>query len=237
LFLQGASADLGPREGFVGDPAVADCNGRQLAFAALAALEGLPPPRTQFVYSGPVVSGATIGTWRHEPLDAKSLRPYRTWSVAQWSVPLAYRPDLPSAEQTQAELAEWQRREAEAIAAGNAELARDCRARAEQATRQLWRLGALPRGNFPLPVTLARLGGAAWLFVAGEHYQNLQTALRQRLPDLPIMVSTITGGWQPGYIPPADIYGRGIYQEQIAVVAAGSAEQLLSAIVDGLGVG
>ena len=35
LFLQGASGDLGPREGFVGDTAVADRNGRQLGFAAL----------------------------------------------------------------------------------------------------------------------------------------------------------------------------------------------------------
>ena len=34
LFLQGASGDLGPRDGYVGDPAVADRNGRQLGFAA-----------------------------------------------------------------------------------------------------------------------------------------------------------------------------------------------------------
>ena len=45
LFLQGASGDLGPREGFVGDPAVADRNGRQLAFAALAALATPPAAR------------------------------------------------------------------------------------------------------------------------------------------------------------------------------------------------
>jgi hypothetical protein len=31
VFLQGASGDIGPRDGFVGDPAVADRNGRQLA--------------------------------------------------------------------------------------------------------------------------------------------------------------------------------------------------------------
>lgn len=35
LFLQGESGDLGPREGFVGDTAVADRNGRQLGFAVL----------------------------------------------------------------------------------------------------------------------------------------------------------------------------------------------------------
>src|SRR5581483_9438600 len=38
-FLQGASGDIGPREGFVGDVAVADRNGRQLGYAALVALE------------------------------------------------------------------------------------------------------------------------------------------------------------------------------------------------------
>src|SRR5262249_48535133 len=64
LFLQGASGDLGPREGFVGDPAVADRNGRQLAFAALASLESLPPAGTRYAYQGPTISGAVIGTWR-----------------------------------------------------------------------------------------------------------------------------------------------------------------------------
>ena len=64
LFLQGASGDLGPREGFVGDWEVADRNGRQVGFAALAAIESLPPAGTRFVYRGPVVSGAVLGTWR-----------------------------------------------------------------------------------------------------------------------------------------------------------------------------
>ena len=45
LFLQGASGDLGPRRGFVGDTAVADRNGRELGYAALAALEALPRRR------------------------------------------------------------------------------------------------------------------------------------------------------------------------------------------------
>src|SRR5439155_5648567 len=73
LFLQGASGDLGPREGFVGDTAVADRNGRQLGHAVLSALESLPPPGTRFVYTGPVVSGATLGTWVHEPLSPEAL--------------------------------------------------------------------------------------------------------------------------------------------------------------------
>jgi hypothetical protein len=230
LFLQSASADLGPREGFVGDTAIADRNGRQLAFAALSTLEELPQPGTQFAYSVPVVSGATIGTWRHEPIDAAIAQRTKSWQVARWSEFLSYRPDLPTISQTQLDLDHWQREESSADATGNQEHARDCRARAEQATRQLWRLKALPPDRFLFPVTLARLGDAFWAFVAGEHYQILQTRLRARFPNHPIVVSTITGGWQPGYIPPANAYGRGIYQEKIAVVAAGSAEQVIESI-------
>src|SRR6202008_789756 len=65
VFLQGASGDLGPRQGFVGDTAVADRNGRQPGFAVLAALEALPPPASRFAYTGSVVSGATLGSWAH----------------------------------------------------------------------------------------------------------------------------------------------------------------------------
>lgn len=58
-FTLGACGDVGPREGFVGDVAIADRNGRQVAYAALSALVGLGPPHTDFGYQGPVVSGAT----------------------------------------------------------------------------------------------------------------------------------------------------------------------------------
>jgi hypothetical protein len=201
-----------------------------LAFAALAALEALPQPGTRYVYRGPVVSGATIGAWQHQPLDAAGIEQSATWRVAQWDTPLPYRPDLPSVAQAQADLDRWRREESSASAAGQIEQARECHARGEQATRQLWRLSALPPDRFPLPVTLARLGDAFWLCVAGEHYQTLQTTLRDRFPTVPLIVATLTSGWQPGYIPPADTYGRGIYQEQIAVVAAGSAERLLEVI-------
>jgi hypothetical protein len=230
LFLQGASGDLGPREGFVGDTAVADRNGRQLGFAALAALETLPPAGTQFVYAGPVVSGATLGTWRHEPVSTAAAEHQKQWRSAAFDLPLAYRPELTTKEQTQSDLAHWQAEEQKAAAAGESLAARDAHAHVERMTRQLWRLSALPAGQFPLRVTIAQLGEALWVFVPGEHYQILQTALRERFPDRPILVTTLTAGWQPGYIPAADTYGRGIYQSDIAVVAAGSAERIIDEV-------
>jgi hypothetical protein len=230
LFLQGASGDLGPREGFVGDTAFADRNGRQLGFAALAAIEPLPSPGVRYVYEGPVISGATIGTWQYEHASADDLKRHTAWQVIHSTFELSYRHNLPTIAQAERELTSWQAREAQGIADGNSAHANDCHARVEQAQRQLWRLQSLPQPHFPLLFTLAMLGDAIWLFAAGEHYQALQTNLRARFPQRPILVSTITNGWQPGYLPPAEIYGRGVYQEQIAVVAPGTAEQLLAEI-------
>jgi hypothetical protein len=236
LFLQGASGDLGPREGFGGDPAVADRNGRQLAFASLAGLESLAPPGTRYVYQGPTVSGAVLGVWRHEPLEQRVLEAQARWHCQQWTLDLPYRADLPAAEEVRRQQAHWQAEEARAREAGDVVAARDCRARVEQRTRWLARLGEIPPGlAFPLPITLWRLGGAVWLFVPGEHYQTLQTSLRARFPGRPIVVVTLTGGWLPGYVPTAAVYGKGIYQESIALVAPGCAEALVEEIASRIG--
>jgi hypothetical protein len=105
-------------------------------------------------------------------------------------------------------------------------------------TRWLARLGEIPPGAaFPLPIALWRLGDAVWLFVPGEHYQALQTSLRARFPGRPIVVVTLTGGWLPGYVPTAATYGKGIYQESIALVAPGCAEALVEEIARRIGSG
>ena len=231
VFLQGASGDLGPREGFVGDWEVADRNGRQLGFAALSALEALPRPGTRFVYAGAVVSGAVLGTWKHEPLDDASMRALETWRTQSTSVPLAYRHDLPDRVETERLRARCLEEEEKARQANDEIRMRDNRALAEQMTRQLHRLDVLPPGRtFPLPIALWQLGGSLWVLVPGELYQQFQTTLRQRFPRHAVVVSTLTGDWQPGYVPAAGSYGYGIYQETIAAVAAGSLETLIEEV-------
>jgi hypothetical protein len=235
LFLQGASGDLGPREGFVGDATVADRNGRQLGYAVLSALEALPPPGTRFTYTGPVVSGATLGTWKHLPLERTDLQRQNGWRTRTITVELPYRVELPTPEETNRALAQWQAEEEQARAAGNADRLRECRAHGERMRRQLARLAALPAGKtYPYTVTLAQLGDALWLFAPGELYQVFQTTLRQRFPEQAIIVSTVTGDWQPGYLPPAASYGYGIYQEEIAAVAPGCLEVLIETVTRAL---
>src|SRR5207244_2163726 len=73
LFFHGASGELAPRDDYVGDPAVADRNGRQLGYAAAAAIEALPPAAARFVYTGIVASGANLGTWEYQPCEPAQL--------------------------------------------------------------------------------------------------------------------------------------------------------------------
>lgn len=231
LFLQGASGELGPAECYVGDPAIADRNGRQLGYAAAATLSALPPAGTQFEYAGPVVSGAILGTWEHRPLSQADSIAHGRWRWDSFHVELPYRDDLPTIAETLAERDHWRAEEVAAIASGDTARVQESRAQLEQRTRQLARLEALVPGRvWPLPVTVGILGDVIWIFVPGEHYQSLQQSLRTRLAPRPVFVTTITNDWQPGYIPPADVFGRGIYQELIAATAPGAAEQLLDEI-------
>jgi hypothetical protein len=231
VFLQGASADIGPRQGYVGDVRIADQNGRELGYAALAALEALPPANRRFEYIGPVVSGATLGTWDYRDLSTDEQATKRRWRFCQWSVELQRRADLPDREQTENELVRWLAVERAANEQGDMAQARDARAQAERMTRQLARLRAAPSGHrVAVTVALLHLGDAYWVLLQGEYYHVLQRTLRKRLAASPVLVSTVTGGWSPGYVPPANLYGRGVYQESIAVVAPGSLEAMIDAI-------
>lgn len=231
LFLQGASGDLGPREGFVGDTAVADRNGRQVGHAALSTLATLPPVRTEYRYAGPVISGTAIGTWRHETLSEESLRRQALWHWEELVVELPYRHDLPTLEQTTSEREHWLAEEAQARADGDELRVRDCRAQVEQRTRQLTRLSNLAPGRaYLLTVRLGILGDSVWVFVPGELYQAFQLTLRERFAPRPVFVTTLTNEWQPGYIPPASTYGYEIYQEVIAATSPGCMESLIETI-------
>ena len=231
LFLQGASGDLGPVRGFVGDTRVADRNGRIVGHAALAAIDSLPPAGTEFRYQGPVISGTRIGTWADVPLGEAALAGQEWWTWKTIRVDMPYRRDLPTIAETTAARERHLAAEQDARAAGDMARARDFRAAAEQMTRQLTRLNALVPGTaYPLHVTVARLGDALWVFAPGELYQVFQVTLRARFAPMPVVVVTMTGDWQPGYIPPAFAFGYGIYQEIIAATAPGCLEVLIEAV-------
>lgn len=231
LFIQGASGDMGPRDGFVGDVEVADRNGRQLGYAVLSALESLPKPGLSYQYDGSVISGATLGIWKYVPVTAVRARELCVWQSRSVLVPLAYRDDLPDADDLRQQREMWQKREAVAKAVGDRQAARDARAMAERMTRALGRVRDLPPGGeYPYPVHLWRMGDAVWVGLDGEHYNLLQRELRRRFPRRPIVVGTLANGSNIKYVLNAASYGKGLYQENVSVLARGSLEKLTQTI-------
>ena len=236
VFIQGASGDLGPVEGFVGDPNIADRNGRQLAYAAMSVIESLPPASTSYEFAGKVVSGASIGTWRHAPIDAVRAAQLDTWACLRQVIPLDYREDLPRLEEVDAECRALAAQEHAAREAGDQAGARDLRALVERHARMLGRLRGMPAGNtFPYQAIAWRIGDAIWLAVQGEPYSLLQRSLRAAFPHTPILVATIANGWGPSYLPPREDFGKGIYQETIAALAPGSLENLIETLTARIG--
>ena len=119
--------------------------------------------------------------------------------------------------------------------AGDTAKARDCHALAERMTRWLSRLPHLPVGpTFPLPIVLWRMGDAIWLAVEAEHYNLLQRALRERFDGTPIMVMTLANGSRAIYLPTAESYGKGIYQESIAILEQGCLERLIEELTQAI---
>ena len=231
VFLQGTSGDLGPQEGYVGDPNVADKNGRQLGYAALATLESMPPPGTNYHYSHPVISGATLGAWTHQPLAESERIDKSIWHQKLWTIELPYHENLPTQESVLMEQEKWSSWEREAQESGNEKREKECRAMVERTTRQLTRLRPLPSGTtFPLPVWMLRLGDAFWIFVHGEPYHIFQENLRKRFPDQVLVISSLANGSILGYLPTRETYGKGIYQELISIVSEGSLEQVIDAV-------
>ena len=206
LFLQGASGELGPRDNYVGEATVADRNGRQLGYAAAAAIESLPPPGTRFVYRGIVPSGANLGAWEYQPLEAAQLSASEQLAARVTPVELRRKEDLGVVESLSGP---------------------DSVQEQEKALRRRYLSQAL--GDSPvyeMPVWTWRLGGALVVAVPNEPYSVFQVELRRRLAGTPLLVMGVTNRTL-GYLSPEDTYGTGLYQEQQSPFAPGCLEQTI----------
>ena len=230
IFAQGACGDLGPRDGFVGDIAVADRNGRQLGYAALSAFSSMGEVGTDFGYLGPVVSGATLGTWAHMEATGAHMVTMSQFLGETFVVDLPYM-DFSTFEELQDRIDQWQEKQKEADERGDVVGARDAGAQAERALRWQGRVGGLPKGDtYPMPCSVFRMGDAVWVTTAGEPYNWIQKELRRRFPEVTIVFSPLVGVMNIGYLLPEDRYGKGLYQEQPSALAKGCLEKLLEAV-------
>ncbi|MDA0710076.1 MAG: neutral/alkaline non-lysosomal ceramidase N-terminal domain-containing protein [bacterium] len=230
IFAQGACGDLGPREGFVGDPAVADRNGRQLGFAALSALNALGAPERDFSYQGAVISGATLGTWSQVEATGVRMDAISEFSTTVFTVDLPYIL-LPTLEELEARIELWKDKQRQADQIGDSLSARDAGAQAERALRWAGKIVDLPVGKaYAMSCAVLRMGDAVWVTTGGEPYNSIQRALRERFPQVTLVFTPLTGPMNVGYLLSEACYGQGRYQEQPSVLAKGCLELLLAAV-------
>ena len=215
LFLQGASGELAPRDDYVGDPAVADRNGRQLGHAAAAAIEALPPPGTRFVYTGIVASGANLGTWEYRPCAPEQLAAAGRLDAVFTGVDLARKDDIGVVESLSNTTPDSPQEREKAM------------------RRELLRLALGDGPVHRMPIWAWRLGEALLLAVPNEPYSVFQVELRRRFAGTPLLVLMTTNGGV-GYLPPRETYGSGRYQEQQSPYAPGCLEQSIEAAADAL---
>lgn len=235
LFLLGACGDVGPRVGLVGDVSVADQNGRQLGHAAVAVWEGLPPSQHDYVYRGPVISGATLGEWNYVAAEPERAAAWKQFQLQRFAVPLPYRADRPALADLHTERDACELAKQQAIAAGDTAAARDQHALIERLSRAITRWEGCPPGErFPYQVALLRIGEAVWVFVESEPYQWLQTELRRRFPQLTLIIVVLFDGWRCSYLPRTEDYGSGVYPDVVSMLAKGCLEQLVDAISEEL---
>lgn len=216
LFFQGAEGEMSAREQYVGDTAVADRNGRQLGYAAAAAIEGLPKAGSKFVYTGIVASGANLGTWAYQRASEEELRGSEILRAAVVTVDLP-RKELPSLDELLPRYeAETNRREKELL------------------LRRIMIQRALgPDPEHHLPIWVWRLGQAGLVAVPNEPYSIFQQTLREKFSERPLFVLGVSNG-SVGYLPPRETYGQGRYQEQQSPFAPGCLEKAMDAAENGV---
>ena len=212
LFMQGASGELGPRESYVGDTAIADRNGRQLGYAVASTLESLQPAGTEFVYQGVRASGADLGIWADAPLPADRVAGASELKASKSIVTIGLA-DMPSLAELEASLA-----------------ASEDRVMQERLRRFIGKRRSVGDGDtFDFPIWVWKVGDAVIVAIPGEPYSVLQTTLRATFPDTPILVLGVTNGGV-GYLPPKDVYGEStLYQVWQSPYAAGCLEAVTEA--------
>ena len=231
IFIQGASGDIGPRNGFVGDVSVAEQNGRQLAFASLSALESLPPANQCMKYSGAVISGATIGTWELAETSDSHVQATQQFVESRPVVRLKFRDDMPNEERDHEERNRWEQEEQTARDKGDESAASDARAQIERIDRRAGHMSAFDHEeHFDYDARIWRFGDAIWVALNGEPYNLLQRTIREQFPNQPIVIGTLANGSHAWYLPDRESFGKGLYQEMASILAQGSLEKLIDAL-------
>jgi len=206
VFLHGASGDQAPRRSFESDTAIADQNGREVGYAALATLSSMMPPRSELAFDGVEESGTPLAIWRARPSAPSSVLATRRVTVR---LQIA---DMPSEEELVKAIGEA--REGYMV---------------ERLTRRLFArqsVGSGTEGDFSFLVW--QLGNAFVVGTPAEMHTPFQRELRRRFQSVSIAVLNIVNGYA-SYLPPREDFAVGAYPVRVSYYGIGSMEKVLEA--------
>lgn len=206
LFLHGASGDMAPRRAYESDPAIADKNGRELGFAALAGLTSMLNPGMDLVFEGAEESATPLAIWREKPAKVNGALGAKIVTVR---LEVA---DMPTREELERQIA-----------------ACTDRPMLERLNRALLRRRAVGDDQeMDVSFFVWQLGDAFVMAMPGEMHTEFQMRLRDRFPQAQIAVMNIVNG-SLGYLPPAEEFAARTYQANIALHKVGANDRVLDA--------
>lgn len=205
VFFHGASGDMTPRRSYESDVDAAEQNGRELGYAALAALTAMAPPGKQLEYRGIEESGTPLGVWQlaRKPEVSMQIKGERITTT------LAIR-DMPTREAIEKAIAAKPDR----VELEKLERAQDRRAIVGDGTE----------GAFYF--TVWQLGDAFIVSTPGEPYSQFQVELRAQFPHTTIAVLNASDGCL-NYLPPPPTFERDVYQVRVSLYKAGAMEAVM----------
>ena len=190
LFMQGASGELGPAHQYVGEANVADHHGKQLGYAALAALAGMNEAGTRLEFIKAVESGAPLGYW--EPVDYQVCTDV---AVVAEETSLPTKP-WPTIEELDS-----------AISHESDSFARERLFRKKS-------IAALMSAGSGISLTSYgwRIGNILFVGAQCEVYSQWQVTLRSKYPDFGVVAITCVDYEAVGYVVPDELHDLNLYQ-------------------------
>jgi hypothetical protein len=228
LFLQGAAGNCGPTHGFIGEVAVAEWLGNRLGLeAAKVRLEIEPVPRKERLVEV-VQSGADLGIYE----DDTAGEPDDTLRVINATATLSVG-DFPSIEKAQAQFDEVVETLNTTRKTGTEAEIKLAVSNAKRANFVLGNAQRTVDGPMAMRVQAMRIGPAALVGIPVEAFCEIGLAVKVASPAVQTLFSGYTNGTL-GYMPMADNLEEGGYEVTTTPMAAGAAEETITACTDAI---
>jgi Neutral/alkaline non-lysosomal ceramidase, N-terminal len=219
LFLQGATGNVGPREGFTGDLKIYRRLGALLGLegATVAVATNTLPRRERF--AGVLQSGAPLAIYEEELVEPVS--PVLRVLSRQLQLPLAqFRP----VKELEAEAEEWRKQFEHLSKRGPEQEIRAARARVTQANMRVEN-ARMYQGKTHMDWQLQgiRIGSVALLSIPGEPFTEINQQIVSQSPFPDTLFSGYSNGGF-GYLPIRSAFAEGGYEVQISPFSADAAD-------------